>query len=203
MSSSCTEILTATHAFLRERRDLRVDQFLEGFDWSMPARDTIAARLPCLRHLPRAVEIAGAECRALASALLAAADDLAWGRTYTAEDFGARFIDNYGWTELFGTRGAFVSDRMAGGFLLLGPDIEYPDHHHVAEEIYVPLTGGTEWRKADAPYAVRPAGTVIHHPSEVSHAMRTGKEPLLAFYLWRGGPLAQKSTIGRSPGAGA
>ena len=42
----------------------------------------------------------------------------------------------------------------------------------------------------------REAGEVIHHPSNVSHAMRTGAEPLLAIYLWRGGPLAQKSVIG-------
>ena len=41
----------------------------------------------------------------------------------------------------------------------------------------------------------RAAGEVIHHPSNVSHAMRTGDEPLVALYLWRGGPLAQKSTI--------
>jgi hypothetical protein len=26
--------------------------------------------------------------------------------------------------------------------------------------------------------------------------MRTGTEPLMALYLWRGGPLAQKSIIG-------
>jgi hypothetical protein len=29
----------------------------------------------------------------------------------------------------------------------------------------------------------------------MKHAMRTGGEPLLAFYLWRGGPLAARSTI--------
>ena len=44
------------------------------------------------------------------------------------------------------------------------------------------------------PRSARPARS-IHHASNVSHAMRTGNEPLLALYLWRGGPLAQKSTI--------
>ena len=38
----------------------------------------------------------------------------------------------------------------------------------------------------------REAGEVIHHASNVNHAMRTGEEPLLALYIWRGGPLAQK-----------
>lgn len=44
-------------------------------------------------------------------------------------------------------------------------------------------------------FRTREAGEVIHHASDVSHAMRTGKEPLLALYIWRGGPLAAKSTI--------
>ena len=45
-------------------------------------------------------------------------------------------------------------------------------------------------------FHLREAGEVIHHASNVSHAMRTGEEPLLAIYLWRGGPLAQKSVLG-------
>ena len=82
------------------------------------------------------------------------------------------------------------------------PDIDYPDHHHVAEEIYIPLTGGTEWRMGDGAFAARAAGEVIHHASNVSHAMRTGDEPLLALYLWRGGPLAARSDHHRRRRAG-
>jgi hypothetical protein len=122
-------------------------------------------------------------------------DALVWGQTYSAADFGPHFLDNYGWTEVFGSRGPFVNGRVAGGFLLLGPDILYPDHHHVAEEIYIPLTGGAEWRTAGAPFVKRDAGEVIHHRPNVPHAMRTGTAPLLALYLWRGGPLDQRSII--------
>ena len=104
------------------------------------------------------------------------------------------------WMEFFGTRGHFLNEIMAGGFLILGPDTTYPDHHHTAEELYVPLTGGTEWSKGEGPFVARVAGEVIHHPSNVSHAMRTGVEPLVALYLWRGGPLAQKATITRTAG---
>jgi len=124
--------------------------------------------------------------------------DFHWGQTYTAADFGQKFIDNYGWLEVFGTRGHFANDAMAGGFLILGPDIDYPDHHHIAEELYIPLTSGTDWRMGDGPYRKRASSEVIHHASNVSHAMRTGAEPLLAFYLWRGGPLAARSTISGS-----
>jgi hypothetical protein len=42
---------------------------------------------------------------------------------------------------------------------------------------------------------MRTAGEVVHHASNVNHAMRTVKDPLLALYIWRGGPLAAKSNI--------
>ncbi len=122
------------------------------------------------------------------------------GQTYTAADFGQNFIDNYGWLEVFGTRGHFVNDAIAGGFLILGPGIDYPDHHHVAEEIYIPLTGGTEWRMGDGAIARARLARSSTMPSNVNHAMRTGDEPLLALYLWRGGPLAQRSIIRRGQG---
>lgn len=172
-----------------------VASFLGEIDWSMPSRRLESKSVACSVLLDRTVELASNRARPLAQLLAGNHDELCWGQTYTAEDFGQEFIDNYGWVELFGTRGHFDNDKLAGGFLVLGPGIEYPDHHHVAEELYISLTGGTEWRMGDADYRVRQADEVIHHASKVNHAIRTGGEPLLALYLWRGGPLAQRSTI--------
>lgn len=176
-----------------------VPAFLAGLDRAMPQRPLQPRSLPVTRHLARCVALSQTG-RRLASALAAQADALCWGQTYTAEDFGADFLAGYGWMELFGARGHFVHDAVAGGFLLLGPHIVYPDHHHTAEEIYIPMTGGAAWRMGGGAFAGRAADTVIHHPPDVSHAMRTGAEPLLALYLWRGGPLTQKSVIGASGG---
>ena len=172
-----------------------VEEFASAVDWRTEERRLDANDLACLRHLDRAAEIAPRREQLVVGLLAAKRHDLRWGQTYTTADFGENFIDSYGWTELIGTRGHFVSEVVAAGFLILGPDITYPDHHHVAEELYLPLTGGTEWRKGEGAFIVREAGAIIHHPSDVSHAMRTGAEPLVAFYLWRDGPLAQKSTI--------
>lgn len=169
--------------------------FLGDIDWQMPARPLKPNGVKCSELLDRSIESAHAESRPLARILAAQRDELRWGQTYTAADFGQRFIDNYGWVELFGTRGHYVNDKVAAGFLMLGPGVEYPDHHHLAEEVYIPLTGGAEWRMGDAPFRQRRGGEVIHHASNVNHAMRTGSEPLLALYLWRGGPLAARSTV--------
>jgi Dimethlysulfonioproprionate lyase len=173
----------------------RLHDFTATLDWSMPQRSLEPNELACLSLLDRTTELASESLRPLAAFVAEHRHPLRWGQTYTPADFGQNFIDNYGWLEVFGTRGHFANDQMAGGLLVLGPNIVYPDHHHVAEEIYIPLIGGTEWRKGEGGFVPRAAGEVIHHPSNVNHAMKTGAEPLLALYLWRGGPLAARSTI--------
>lgn len=196
MSIAEDTILVEMRSFLEGLEDDRVESFLDGFGWTVEPRVLEPATLACRRHLPQAVEAAASRVQNLAARLAKAAGSLRWAQTYTAADFGDEFLGGYGWCEIFGARGHFKSMEMAGGFLLLGPRLTYPDHRHVAEEIYVPLTGGTEWRMGDGDFALRDACEVIHHTSNVSHAMRTGSAPLLALYLWRGGPLDQRSDIG-------
>jgi len=195
MNDIADRLLTESLAYLRGRGSALVGTFLASLGSDLPRREVSPRGLPVLQSLDRATEIAPPKAKALARLLAEDRASLHWGQTYSANDFGAAFLDRYGWTELFGTRGPFASGAIAGGFLLLGPDIDYPDHHHVAEEVYIPLTPGTLWRRGSEGFVAREAGEVIHHPSGMPHAMRTGAEPLLALYLWRGGDLAQKSTI--------
>jgi hypothetical protein len=166
-----------------------VQRFLAGFDWNLQLRELVVESLPAVRHLQSVKPGPGDD---LVKALLRHANDLHWGRAYTSADFSDHFLQNYGWVELFGLRGHFVSGEMAGGFLLLGPGVDYPDHHHIAEEIYLPLTDGSLWSEDRGRFIARNAGDVIHHPSGVSHAMKTTDRALVALYLWRGGPLSEK-----------
>ena len=189
------ELLQEFHGYLASVESALVKDAVGRIDWDMPARLLEPHGLACLRYLDRIAELAPPEARPLARFLATNRDALRWGQTYNAADFGADFLAGYGWLEVFGTRGHFVNEDAAAGLLILGPCIVYPDHHHVAEEIYIPLTGGTEWHKGESGFHLRAAGEVIHHASNVSHAMRTAKEPLMALYIWRDGPLAQKSTI--------
>ena len=196
--SAAGRLLEAFTAYCTARGgDRRLAAFLEGFDWAMAERELAAQRLPVVERLAEVTPPARTEERTLLAALAAAAPALHWAQTYSAADFGEDFLRGYGWVELFGTRGHFDSAVMAGGFLLLGPGIHYPDHHHIAEEIYIPLTSGSHWSKDGGPFEPRMAGDLIHHPSAIRHAMKTEREPLAALYLWRGGPLAQKSVISR------
>jgi Dimethlysulfonioproprionate lyase len=133
----------------------------------------------------------------LVEGVAALAGELDWRQTYGKADFGELFLENYGYNEWIGQRGAFMSDRIACGVLMLGPKTEYPDHSHEAEELYLPLAGHAFWCLAESDWRLRPPGTWIHHPSWTVHAMRTAHEPLLAAYVWRAGDLTAKSRIGR------
>ncbi len=48
----------------------------------------------------------------------------------------------------------------------------------------------------DSAWTQRAPLGVIHHQSWTPPAMCTGKDPLIALYLWRGGHLGQKSRLG-------
>jgi mannose-6-phosphate isomerase-like protein (cupin superfamily) len=207
-----TPQLTATAGVLRLAAEVRSlleslpDLCVRGFlaDWPQiiaPTRTIAARELPVLRwssHL--LAERSGIKSN-LVAYFLQTQDQLAWSQTYSIEDFGTTFLDRYGWTELIGARGPIASETLACGFLLLGPDVEYPLHHHTAEEIYVVLSGTASWRRSDEPWTERLPSAVVHHTSNMAHAMRTDREPLLALYLWRAGDLMQKSIIDQTPGA--
>jgi hypothetical protein len=191
--STVADLLAGFRDYLTVRTDERLGRFSEDFDWTMDERPLEPHSLPVVDVL-KGVDYPAGEADLL-QLLSKTADALHWGQTYSSGDFGETFLARYGWVELFGTRGHFASDVMAGGFLLLGPEIHYPDHHHVAEEIYIPLTFGSLWSKDGGAFVERSAGEIIHHPSDIRHAMQTNDRPLVALYLWRGGPLAQKSII--------
>jgi mannose-6-phosphate isomerase-like protein (cupin superfamily) len=174
----------------------RLDWFLAQWPRIVtPDRAAPASTLPVLRWLPHPEGPDADPRHRLVRRLHHLHARLTWSQTYRAEDFGADFLDRYGWTELIGARGPVASETLACGFLLLGPEVEYPDHYHVAEELYIALSGTALWRCGPGAWRAQPPGAILHHPPNMPHAMRTSREPLLALYLWCGGDLTQKSII--------
>jgi hypothetical protein len=168
--------------------------FLMEWPCNAGHRAVTAAALPVLRWLP---DIAG-DSAAFGIDLVAAVcrdATLAWRQSYSVNEVGAAFLDNYGWSEILGEIGPLASGRIACGFLLLGPSTHYPRHRHEAEEVYLPLSGSAAWQQGDSGWREQPPGAVIHHARDEPHAMRTGAAPLLALYLWRSTNLAQKARL--------
>ena len=180
---------------LLETAGAEAEAFIREWPKALIARPVVARSLPVVSSLQGLSPYAAPGARALVEATATLAGDLDWRQTYSSADFGQRFLDNYGWSEWIGDRGAFISDAIACGVLMLGPDTEYPAHSHEAEELYLPLAGRAWWRSGQSDWRLRAPGTWIHHPSWTTHAMRTGREPLLAAYVWRAGDLSAKSRI--------
>jgi histidine ammonia-lyase len=185
-------------AALRQRLETagpEAPPFLRDWPQQLTPRPQAARSLPVVSALQGLKRFAAPETQPLVEAVAALAGDLDWRQTYTSADFGERFLQNYAWSEWIGQRGAFESDAIACGVLLLGPDTEYPAHSHEAEELYLPLAGHAWWRSGHSDWRLRPPGQWIHHPAWTTHAMRTAAEPLLAAYVWRAGDLTAKSRI--------
>jgi hypothetical protein len=149
-----------------------------------------SGEFPVLRCLPTAIEsrlddFTSASRGRVLHAIANAAPTLSWRQTYTAREVDAEFLANYAWTEILGPVGPIAAERITSGLLLLGSGTFYPPHRHLAEEIYVPVSGTAEWQQGVQAWISRRPESVIYHRSEERHAMRTAAEPLLALYIWR------------------
>lgn len=194
--TSTMELVNIIFDYLKNIDDSCLYPFLANWP-SKPFKTRMVSRhlLPVLSYLPEIDVDENDKAEEAVKTLKACAECLHWGQTYTAEDFGTTFLKKYGWTELIGLRGPIASKDIACGFLLLGPNIEYPKHSHEAEEVYVPLNSQTLWMQGKGDWTSRQSGVPIYHRPRLAHGMRTGSTPLLALYLWHGGNLAQKSNI--------
>ncbi len=141
--------------------------------------------LPATAWLPQVVANAPVFTAGLVGAFAAVSDRLSWQQTYSRDDLGQHFLDRYGWVMLVGPDAPVKNSSILSGFLLLGPDVEYPVHKHAAEEVYVILSGSASWKIGDADWRLKSAGSIIHNPSWQPHGMRTDRrEPLLIGFLW-------------------
>jgi hypothetical protein len=142
-----------------------------------------AAQVPGCRHLPHVLDLGElGPAATVASAIRKLEPTLAWGQNprYNAENKGADFMDNYGWSAL----GLAGSTDMAFGVLLLGPDITYPPSSYESEGIFLVISGSPEWQSGDGPWVRVKAGDIICRPFGGSEGKKPGDEPLLALYAW-------------------
>ena len=194
-------LLETTVKALHRFEDPLLDAFLELLPPEPgPERDMAARWLPVCDHLLGRELNCAATTRPVVDAFLQGIHGFAWNQTYTADDFGAAFLERYGWVKLVGERGYFESSRLLMSFLVIGPRNTYPAHCHAPKELYVTLAGRASWIKSsrmDGDFIPRQPGEIIHHPAMIWHAVKTDDEPLIALALWRGENLNVKSDTGK------
>lgn len=120
---------------------------------------------------------------------------LRWEQSYRKQDalVPPAMLDAYGFTEVIGLRGPFVSDRLRAGIGIWGAHIDYPQHRHDAEEVYVLLCGCADFRFDDGAAESYRAGDVVPVEPNRRHGFRTASASLVVFYLWQSGDLRQTS----------
>ena len=141
--------------------------------------------LPILSLLPVAVKTAQAgsgPAAAVARAFATLAPRLRW--YVRAEQNLVEFTNGHANAEIIGTRGLEARDDITIGVSLLAPNVQYPEHRHPPEEVYIVLSEG-EWCQNNGPWQAPGIGGLVYNPSNTLHAMRASSAPLLALWcLW-------------------
>ena len=123
---------------------------------------------------------------------------LRWEQSYRKQDglVPDAMLAAYGFAEIIGLRGPFVSDRIRAGIAIWGAQLDYPQHQHQAEEVYIVLAGSAEFSFDNSMAKTRGAGDVVFVESNRRHGFHTSDESLVVFYLWQAGDLRQTSSFG-------
>lgn len=120
-----------------------------------------------------------------AAAILAAQNRVPWGINPVADKFTAAIEAICAVATLMGPEGPIPESDLRLGLFYQRPDSYYPLHNHDADETYVILAGQVFWT-AGEDRRMRGPGDMIHHPSLMPHAFRTGPEGFLALWRWSG-----------------
>ena len=150
-----------------------------------PASEAHSEGLPTPDNLPDAARTAQAgppQVRALADAFIKIAPGILWYQR-PEPDF-PDFMRGHANTFIVGPRGVQKRAKTIVGATWMAPGLQYPDHHHPPEELYIALSDG-EWRQNEAPWQSPGLGGLVHNPGNVTHSMRSTSEPLLTIWcLW-------------------
>lgn len=143
------------------------------------------SRFPVTAFIGEALRHGVPETKLMLDILAEVLPNLPWKYNYEPRgdmpDLGVKMA----WGEIIGPEAPYLSSSFCFGFTMIAPDSLYPAHFHPAVELYYVLSGTAEWT-LNGKAALQKPGTFILHPANAVHAMRTGKEPLLAMYTWSG-----------------
>lgn len=104
---------------------------------------------------------------------------------YAADTIGTLFPRRHAYTSLIAAVDPDWGRDFDIGFLLIAPGTLYRDHHHLASELYAPLTGPTYWRFGTAaPWSEKMPGDIVWNPPHRVHATLVRETPLLCLYAW-------------------
>lgn len=192
------ELLDAVRNFALTHDSPLVEKFKASVrDWGDQWIDVDRVQLPVADTLDDALARAIPATRGLLETFVRHRGRLRWEQSYKKEDgvVSDAMLAAYGFAEILGKQGPFVSESIRAGIGIYGPEIEYPIHRHHPEEIYIVLAGAAEFMIGQARGIRKTAGDVVFMQSNTPHGFRTGGEAFVVYYLWQGGDLREISSF--------
>jgi mannose-6-phosphate isomerase-like protein (cupin superfamily) len=193
------ELLDAVRNFALDHPHPDIERFKPSMrDWGKAWQEAKPAYLAAADFLSTASATTNAQTSTLLATFEHHRNRLRWEQSYKKEEglVSDAMLAGYGFAEIIGQRGPFVSDRIRAGIAIWGPDIVYPRHQHQAEEVYVVLAGAAGFKIGSGGETWRGVGDVIFVESNTPHGFRTTDQNLVVYYLWQAGDLRQQSRFG-------
>ena len=193
-----TRLRDALLAFVTGNPSETLDAFRDGMaNWGSEWVEAPAVHLPVSTFLSAALPGANTDTQALLELFEQHNAELKWEQTYTKADdkIGDDMLYGYGFVEIIGKLGPFVSERVRCGIGVFGPHVNYPMHYHGAEEVYYLLSGSADFRFDEDTVERKNVGDAVYMRSMRKHGFRILDAPLVIFYIWQAGDLRMKSTF--------
>lgn len=176
------------------RAIIAADETLSRFAGDLPSApdfaDLPARPLPHVGKMAALASLASPQTQKLTDEIIRVAPDLHWQQSYTVEQVGNHYLENYGWFNLVSPQGPVRGDiRLSFGFW--SQDLFYPRHWHAPEELYFVIAGGAIFQADGDDDAELSAGMTRYPAPNQPHAMHMTNAPLLAFAIWRGDALSR------------
>jgi mannose-6-phosphate isomerase-like protein (cupin superfamily) len=193
------ELLDAVRDFALDHPHPEIDRFKASMlAWGDAWQAVTPAYLSAADFLGTASVSADPRTEALLAVFERHKKRLHWEQSYKKEEglVPDAMLAGYGFAEIIGRQGPFVSERIRAGIGIWGPDIVYPRHRHEAEEVYIVLAGSAEFTVGASAKHTHGVGDVIFVESNTPHGFRTTGQSLVVYYLWQAGDLRQQSKFG-------
>jgi len=180
-------------AYREHARDPRsrasLDRIAAALETPAPQRSRGGSRLPVCSFVDTAltVETDRDSLRNLIESFRAIEPSLEWQRRASFDETASsNFPDGHANAMILGPAGLESRSDIWLGVSLMAPGVRYTDHAHAPEETYLVLSEG-EFRQGEGDWFTPGVGGSFYNTPWITHAMRSGAQPLLAFWaLWVG-----------------
>ena len=108
-----------------------------------------------------------------------------WKQTYDEKDVGKSFLEKYGYFELFGPTGHFLTKKMSLYVIFFHTDNFYTWHNHEADELYFVLSGSAKFESVGNKSEILTPMKTRLHKSFQPHSLTTYNEKCLSLVIWR------------------